>query len=381
MRFKALAVTLLLTVNLTSAASAASIKSGSKCNSEGSTRISAGKKFVCEKKNGKLTWSSKKESKKATPKVRTRFEILADQETPQGRSLREFLKYPRSKTTLPSPVEYVFSPNSEPSYQNVIKGLVNTTFNYFSEFFKDSRKFPIVYASDDDFEWFIDYLTKNKLVNEWLPIEYRSRLKQEGVNVNIGGSDIWGDNQNQINILRGKKRPPVQEADRAFIAHEFTHAVQNYLAGGQSNMPCWTAEGAASFFGNAISARNYQGSYERMKYWNLQMVGDAEQKLFPWSYTDAQWLDAFKRLEKRGDLCAFEARISYGIGIAMTEIMVADKGVKTLMDWWATGNTSEGWRNGFERLYGINLDTWYQEKALPYVKETYAKNSPDRQSP
>lgn len=359
----------------------ASPKINTACSKEGIKKSINNQKLICRKSKNGLKWEKVEKSninETVPKKIRTQFEILASQNNVTGKSLREFNLYSEKTTSKSSPAKYVFSPNSDSSYQEFIKAIIEKTFQYFAEDYKDTRDLPVVYGTVEDLEWLLDYLTANNLVDAWIPNEYREDVKRNGEKTNRGSSDVWGDGRNQINILRGNKNPKVGEADRAFIAHEFVHAVQNDIAGGQSNIPCWTAEGGASFFGNAISARYYQGDYIRMRYWNLQMVGDGQLKLYPWKYSDDQWIDSFKRLEKRGDLCSYDARISYGIGIAMTELMVADKGVKTLMEWWATGKTSEGWRNGFKRLYGYDLDTWYLEKALPYVKEVYAGNTPDK---
>ena len=368
----------ILTPNLNSIAAQ---KSNIACLKEGTKKKSNNITFRCKQTSSGLVWEKVVKMKNQKPypkKIQTQFEILANQNSITGQALNEFNLYSPIEKSRKSPAKYVFSPNSDLGYQEFIKALVEKSFGYFADFYKDERQLLIVYGTVEDLDWLLDYLKSNNLVKSELLDEYRESVKESGEKTNRGGSDTWGDGRNQINILRGNKNPKVGEADRAFIAHEFVHALQNDISGAQENIPCWTAEGAASFFGNAISAKYYQGDYIRLRYWNLQMVGDASKKLFPWTYSDDQWIDAFKRLEKRGDLCSFDARISYGIGIAMTELMVADKGITTLMEWWSTGKTSEGWRNGFKRLYESDLDVWYLEKALPYVKEVYAANTPDK---
>ena len=385
---------------MVSSAFSATPKTGTPCNKKGVTQIVGKFQYSCILSKKKLVWSKGVELKSKlpitspsntpspsiqpsinassnpspSPKQLSDFEKLLLLDSVIGKSLREFNYYPKLSLKTESKNEYIFSPNSDSNFQKFVRDVTNISFDYFAEFFTDTNSFPIVYGTDQDFEWTIDYLESHKMVEKWAREEFTKRLKQEGQQVNIGGSDTWGDNRNLIYIIRGINRSPVSEADYSFIAHEYTHAVQNYLAGKQSSFPCWSSEGAAQFFGNALSARNYSGKYLNMRYWTFQMVKDAPQNLNPWNYSDSQWLDALTRLEKRGDLCNYDARLSYGPGIVMTEIQIADKGVSALMEWWSAAKTSEGWRSAFKRIYGMNIETWYVEKAIPAIKSAYSEN-------
>ena len=385
---------------MVSSAFSATPKTGTPCNKKGVTQIVGKFQYSCILSKKKLVWSKGVELKSKlpiispsntpspsiqpsinassnpspSPKQLSDFEKLLLLDSVIGKSLREFNYYPKLSLKTESKNEYIFSPNSDLNFQKFVREVTNISFDYFAEFFTDTNSFPIVYGTDQDFEWTIDYLESHKMVEKWAREEFTKRLKQEGQQVNIGGSDTWGDNRNLIYIIRGINRSSVSEADYSFISHEYTHAVQNYLAGKQSTFPCWSSEGAAQFFGNALAARNYSGKYLNMRYWTFQMVKDAPQNLNPWHYSDSQWLDALTRLEKRGDLCNYDARLSYGPGIIMTEIQIADKGVSALMEWWSAAKTSEGWRSAFKRIYGMNVETWYVEKAIPAIKSAYSEN-------
>lgn len=371
---------LALTMTLAPAIAESNPKQGAKCPSAGATRVYQGLKFTCVKRGKQLLWgkgvpvirpaASPSPSPTATRQP-SKLELLSQQNSIQGQALSEFLRFPKSAAEVTSPFEFVFSPNSDPAFQKLLKDLLDVSWGYFAEFYNDTRKFPIVYGTDEDFEWFMNYMETNRIAPPYMRSEYEARLQREGKQVNIGGSDTWDGDKNQINIVRGKFRNAPGEADFAFIAHEFTHALQNVRAGGQAAIPCWSAEGAAQFFGSAISARYFAGDFERMKYWTFQMVSEAPQRLDPWNFTDTQWLDTFTRLERRGDLCSYDARISYAPGFIMTELMIADRGIPTLMEWWSTGRSAEGWRAGFKRLYGMSVEDWYLQKALPAVKQAH----------
>jgi hypothetical protein len=40
---------------------------------------------------------------------------------------------------------------------------------------------------------------------------------------------------------------------------------------------------------------------------------------------------------------------------------------------WMESSPSKGWQNAFESVYGIKIDDWYKNEAIPYVKDEIVK--------
>jgi hypothetical protein len=44
-----------------------------------------------------------------------------------------------------------------------------------------------------------------------------------------------------------------------------------------------------------------------------------------------------------------------------------------MMDFWRAFALEKDWRVSFREIYGIEIDTWYRQTAIPYVMKEYVR--------
>jgi hypothetical protein len=70
--------------------------------------------------------------------------------------------------------------------------------------------------------------------------------------------------------------------------------------------------------------------------------------------------------EQGGPTCWEPKILCYTAGALFTEVLVADHGHSKFVDWWKLSR-KKNWEVAFEEVYGIQIDKWYEEVAIPYV--------------
>jgi hypothetical protein len=93
-------------------------------------------------------------------------------------------------------------------------------------------------------------------------------------------------------------------------------------------------------------------------------------------FNEIEWFTHIKSLE--GNFqggCDYIYRFAYGSGLLLSELLMADGGFNKLMDFWRAFALEKDWRLSFKDIYGIDIDSWYKEKAIPYVMREYRRVS------
>jgi len=90
-------------------------------------------------------------------------------------------------------------------------------------------------------------------------------------------------------------------------------------------------------------------------------------------FTAAECLKHLKDLEGNfSGGCDYVYRFAYGSGLLLSELLVADYGVASMVEFWRSFN-DKSLRESFAAVYKTDLDKWYEEKAIPYLMSEYAR--------
>jgi hypothetical protein len=65
-------------------------------------------------------------------------------------------------------------------------------------------------------------------------------------------------------------------------------------------------------------------------------------------------------------------RFAYGPGLLLSELLVAEYGTASMVNFWSSFN-NKNLRESFTAVYKTDLDKWYEEKAIPYLMSEYAR--------
>lgn len=162
------------------------------------------------------------------------------------------------------------------------------------------------------------------------------------------------------------------------LAHEYAHIplmtnAQNQASGIQSELPVWLNEGAAEYFGVALTNL---AKDPNMKYWHdLHIHGSSQtiklstrpqsltlSQLLP-TITATETVELFTRLE---DQSALTSTIPYSVGSWATEVLVAVKGADAYLKFLDTMGPTKDWRAAFEEVFDISVTDFYK-KMTPYL--------------
>ena len=406
MRKGVLSLTLFLTISLIPAYSANPPKAGSVCSNQGSTKTYQGKKFTCIKSGKKLIWDkgvkvsprpiasptpsstpSQTSSPISTPNpspVPTSTTSIAPNPSPSAlpltgspEQIQSYENMKKAMTPKPAPqlFRFHYSPNAVKSFKDFLELELNYSMTYWTTVYNNPELFNVFYGTESDMDW---------LIEAWRPYgfdkntgfadDFRGRIKREGNRLNAGAVPSQSG-PSHLSILRHSSLPTEVSS---FIPHENVHIVQQYLSKNRTGqMPCWLREGSANLFGNYIFAEKYGiTSYNQAKRGDMNNYqwGSSGQELR--RFSENEWFTHLKSLE--GNFqggCDYIYRFAYGSGLLLSELLMADGGFNKLMDFWRAFALEKDWRLSFKDIYGIDIDSWYKERAIPYVMREYRRVS------
>jgi hypothetical protein len=70
--------------------------------------------------------------------------------------------------------------------------------------------------------------------------------------------------------------------------------------------------------------------------------------------------------------CTFPSRLGYSLGMLMYEQLLGKYGQDKAIAWMQSSPT-KGWQSAFESVYGIKVEDWYRNEAIPYAKTEVKK--------
>ena len=350
-----------LSLSLSQAPANAVAKAGAKCAKAGITEVVKDKSYTCVKTGKKLVWNKGVKGVKVAPISLTRRE----------KAFSEVKRvYDLSSSYQPT-VEYIFASDAPQNFAEVIKEVIPISARFWSSEFKPTTEFPIILGSPASVEWVNDELKRYGLV---LPRHARESITNQGENA--GKGDVEKSSRGAVTYYEiGKEKDRSIKAgneinQRGFVAHEYVHAVAISIIGHrQKGIPGWSVEGSAQYYGIAIAAlmaEQPNATMNRISTEQLSFLPRQEGKLIPHSLNKDDLYKTVITMEQGGPTCWEPKYLCYTAGFLFTEVLVADHGHDKFVDWWKLSR-KKNWEVAFEEVYGIQIDKWYEEVAIPYV--------------
>ena len=350
-----------LSLSLSQAPANAVAKAGAKCAKAGITEVVKDKSYTCVKTGKKLVWNKGVKGVKVAPISLTRRE----------KAFSEVKRvYDLSSSYQPT-VEYIFASDAPQNFAEVIKEVIPISARFWSSEFKPTTEFPIILGSPASVEWVNDELKRYGLV---LPRHARESITNQGENAGTG--DVEKSSRGAVTYyVIGKENDRSIKAgneinQRGFVAHEYVHAVAISIIGHrQKGIPGWSVEGSAQYYGIAIAAlmaEQPNAMMNRISTEQLSYLPRQEGKLIPHSLNKDDLYKTVITMEQGGPTCWEPKYLCYTAGFLFTEVLVADHGHDKFVDWWKLSR-KKNWEVAFEEVYGIQIDKWYEEVAIPYV--------------
>jgi hypothetical protein len=262
-----------------------------------------------------------------------------------------------------------------PGYKNLIATGIPAAAKFWSSDIAENLKFPVIYSGLEDKDWF---LSRIEFYGHSSPV-YREnlerRIKDEGDMVGLAGaSDANGTFLMQF--LQGNAKVKLDPLDYGTVPHEYTHIIQKYLTNKKSGyLPCWATEGGANVYANIIVGLlldDQGGNKYTIRNSSVRMsVLSNQYDLWSMNALDIAKLMALIEPDNARE-CTFPGRLGYSLGMLMSESLLIEFGHQKMLDWWKL-SASTPWREAFKRTYGLEVSTWYTEKASIYAVTEIAK--------
>ena len=399
-------------LHLDSAPAAPGITKGSPCQKPGLKKTLSAVTYVCKTtRTGKLQWSAIKTSTtpKPTPQpsgiskaAATTTEISPNSTmAPTGNNdkaqpIEENVGgSPKVEIAVEKPMVPVWAfasistdtvashlikvevgPNSSSkNFDPIVEGLQRSALIFQSALKRldlpPVREFPVVLADSNDVNWFIEKVYAYGHGSPVYAENLRNRIASEGSNLYAAGVSTVGNNP-LLQLLRSPAFPNKPGVEFSIGAHEYTHAVQTSL-GAIRALPCWSAEGSATYFGNRVAITAFDG--------NGQVRNGLEGVISHHIRTSSQMKTAisdgqlYEILRSADDenspSCTFPGKVGYTIGLFVSEAQANQWGDDAMIRWWARSG-QVGWGNAWVDIYGIDADTWLKEIGIPYAQQRIA---------
>lgn len=269
---------------------------------------------------------------------------------------------------------YHFSPNAVASFRDVLVRDLDRSISYWHGIYDNPALFDVFYGTDKDLAWLEEAWRSAGYSNtENYAEELRGRLAREGKNLNSGQVPNRND-ASFINFFISSTKG-YDPGVTVFIAHETVHIVQQYLSKNRkSQMPCWVREGTADLIGHFIGIELVGIDYNMLKQFTVNNYQLGSSGIELRTYNANQWLDHLRSLETSATGgCDFSLRFAYGTGLLLSELLVADYGFEKMVSFWRSFGTSPSFRDGFKSVYGVDVEDWYKDRAIPYLIAEYKR--------
>ena len=356
------------------AVSAQKITPGSTCKVLNQKVVYQNKTYTCIKSGKKLVWNKGVVVKVAAKPTPTQSAVPIPSNR-REKALAEVKRVYDLNSSYEPTVKYIFASDAPQNFAELIKEVIPFASRFWSSEFKPTTEFPIILGSPASVEWVNDEM---KRYGHEIPGWNREFISKLGENASRG--DVVNNSRGTITYyVIGKEKDRSIKAGneltmRGFVAHEYVHAVAVSIVGDrQKGIPGWAVEGSANFYGFAIAALMAEqpvAAMNRVNVGNLRRSYSEQGALVPHSLNKDDLYKAVVTSEKGGGgdgtTCAEPKILCYTAGALFTEVLVADYGHGKFVDWWKLSR-KKNWEVAFEEVYGIQIDKWYEEVAIPYV--------------
>ena len=385
---KVLLLALALTLIPVTAVSAPKVTPGSTCKVLNQRVIYLTKTYTCVKSGKKLVWNKGvvlKTAVKPTP-PQSSGQIPS---TRRAKALAEIKRVYDLNSSYQPTVKYIFASDAPQNFAEMLKEVIPFSSRFWSSEFKPTTEFPIILGSPASVEWVNDEM---KRYGHEIPGWNRETIIKQGEKASRG--DVVNNSRGAITYyVIGKEtdnsiKTGNELSMRGFVAHEYVHAVAVSIIGDrQKGIPGWSVEGSANFYGFAIAAlmaEQPNTAMARVNSDNLRRSYYQQGALVPHSLNKDDLYQAVVTSEKGGGgdgtTCAEPKILCYTAGALFTEVLVADHGHAKFIDWWKLSR-KKNWEVAFAEIYGIQIDKWYEEVAIPYVIQESKSAIPEVSAP
>ena len=373
----------------------AAAKAGAKCKKEGIKTVVGKTTLTCIKSGKKLIWTKQVSSNSASGKTSptaapTPSQTQTPNVTPNNMTvgvkavLDSFAQFPKSKEA-PQEISFNFGPNADKETSDMIVKNATATMGLFVDFYQDSKAYPIFYGSNEDLDWVIAQWAKFGYTEKTIGNEFQyalRNLRNRSVPPNffVGSENRFPQTPM---ILLGSKAaiskltPPWRQI---VVNHHVIHGIQGRITGYKDALlGCWGREGAAELYGWLVAQRTLQAQ-------NFDYVQFRRNQMGEWintkptidlrKFDDAQWFQTLKSLEgikyDQAIYCADDAgNLAYNVGALVYERLVGEFGHQQVMSWWYEMRSTSDWKVAFKKVFKIDIDEWYRNSAVPYLKQEY----------
>jgi hypothetical protein len=376
----------------------AAVKAGQSCGKAGATSTSKGIKYTCIKSGKKLMWNkgvkivpNAKPTPSPTPtETPTPTPVPMPTTTPSqtttplerwdesdklDKLLSQFSDRLNQTANYQPEMVIEFGKGTYEDYKELIIIGIPAAAKFWSADIKSALKFPVIYSGIEDRDWFLSRIAFYGHSSQQYINEVDRRIRLDGDNVGMAGYS-YSNGTSLIQFFRGKGLTKLYPLDYSTVSHEFSHAAQTYFMNGKMDaLPCWAMEGGANVYANIIVGlfiRNTKADEYLIRNGSVRMSLDSKENDL-WTATDDQIYAMIKSTEPQNSpQCTFPSRLGYSLGMLMYEQLLGKYGQDKAIAWMQSSPT-KGWQRAFETVYGINVEDWYKNEAIPYAKAEVLK--------
>jgi hypothetical protein len=270
----------------------------------------------------------------------------------------------KSATQSNLKIELALAKDSHKLFAELVPIIIREDAKFWSNFYDPKVVLPVAIALPGDSDWLNQNFAKYSYS---LHPQLYEKIKNQDKEEMIFDAQ---ENPSTGSVLyfvidRDKAQQPAWV--KSVITHEFVHVVQIGLTGARNGrIPCWSTEGSAVFYGNALTASplgNSEVEYGELRK-NWLEIFNLKKALSGKSETEL--LDLLRKSESDFRVCAEPMYLGYGAGSIMTEILISEHGHEKFVQWWIKSRDND-WRKEFVSLFGMEIDTFYKNVAIPYI--------------
>lgn len=366
MRKGIIGLSLFLLISLVPAYSATPPKAGAACSKQGVTKTYQGKKYTCVKSGKKLVWNKGVDTSK--PTMATNSKPNAESNDSTFSAVKSVDVQFKNARETEIGIEFLVSNDANALFAMYGEEVIYKSAQFWGNFYKPTKKIPVIIASPKTVDWLNTQLGKySYTLPQWRYDQLRV-MGDDGMQLDV---DVNPSTESITYFVVGSNTPWLSPTMvKTMITHEFVHNVQvGILKTRNGLIPCWSNEGSAIFYGNAITAagtNDVAGQYAKYRNEWLQQLNF---KNVVNGKSRDELLALLKRSETDFKVCAEPLRLGYSAGSLMTELLVAKHGHEKFIQWWILSSKMD-WKTAFKDVFGQDVDKFYSDVVLPFILET-----------
>jgi hypothetical protein len=262
-------------------------------------------------------------------------------------------------------LEITYSPTVNQKIADSIAGGVKDAALFWQKTFITDRPLTVLFITEKDRKWFNEQQIAMELSEREIEAElqmFDDEVKRNGKLANAAG--LTGGSNEKAYLLfyigTGRINPDVNSAKVA--AHEYTHIgqmeISNRING--EDVPCWTIEGGAEFYGKVLSAKNVADlrAMHREHVW-----GRYDKNFRVATEPKGGWAKFFEQNGPRttdpdyAQTCGING--SYSAGALGTQYLYMKKGQEGMVEFFRLSTETKDYKSAVLSVYGI---TWEEMK-------------------